>query len=71
MPLVRQNVENSADHRVREETTFTRKSPPSRRKGKDSPSVSASGVTTRGGQENPSPKRKQKGRAVTYELETF
>jgi hypothetical protein len=44
-PLARQNVENSADHCVREESTLARKSPPSRRKGKDSPSVSVGNVT--------------------------
>ena len=70
----RRNIELSADKRVREESTLARKSPPSRRKGKDSPSVSVSGETTRqpgGGEENPPPKRKSKGRAVTYAPETF
>jgi hypothetical protein len=73
-PVVKQNAENSADHRVREESTLARRSPPSRRKGKDSPSVIVSVVTTRqpgGDEENPPPKRKSKGRAVTYAPETF
>jgi hypothetical protein len=76
--LARQNVENSADHRVREESNLARKSSPSRRKGKDSLSVSVSGVMTRqpgggggGNEENPHPTRKSKGRAVTYAPETF
>jgi hypothetical protein len=72
--LARQDIENSTDRHVREESTLARKSPPSRRKGKDSPSVSVSGVMTRqprGDEENPPPKRKSKGRAVTYAPETF
>jgi hypothetical protein len=62
--LARQNIANSADCPVREESTLTRKSPPSRRKGKDSPSVSVSGVTTRqpgGGEEKPSPEQEVEG----------
>jgi hypothetical protein len=60
----RRNIENSADRRVREESTLAWKSPPLRRKGKNSPSVSVSSETTRqpgGGRGKPSPEEEVEG----------
>jgi hypothetical protein len=69
MSLVKRNHKESANHRVWEETTPSRKSPLSRREGKDNPSKSVSSVTTlrpRGMRNTPPPKWKSKGRSCCH-----